>query len=384
MKAFGITLAFFGFALSGGALYLLKDGERLRYHHNPFAIQESGYGMLLARLSQDTVNKVWHYGFEEVDPYGHDHDASTCSDPSHNHQPMELLTHESGEGNHADGDEMESAEKSGSESGGHHHAESHEEEHLHEHAHEHGHEHELADEHEHHDHEHHDHDHGDHDHDHGEAAVAEHGLEPLHEAMEFIEEMRHARFERTSNKHLSQAHKMVVARDIEEMLLRAYKMDPSDYGVYSAYFLFLTTHDLRATDRAVEHAKKVSELTISRAFQEDTSPDPWLTAAIAQLNLFFLDQEAYREKGAEVPVERLAEHRDKMGFFLQQYGVLREKAIASGRWENIPQDRREQTEERAGFAMKSFSQFDAMLARANRTEPGKETSGEVATGVEEK
>ena len=63
-----------GFLLVAVGFVRLKatDGA-LRPDGNPFAIQQSGYGKTLARLSQDTINVVWHLGIEQVNPIGHDH-----------------------------------------------------------------------------------------------------------------------------------------------------------------------------------------------------------------------------------------------------------------------------------------------------------------------
>ena len=65
----------------------LRSADQLRHNQNTFAIRSSGYGQLLAQLSQDTVNKVWHYGIEEVNPYHHHHDceAEGC-DHDHGHE----------------------------------------------------------------------------------------------------------------------------------------------------------------------------------------------------------------------------------------------------------------------------------------------------------
>ena len=56
---------------------------------------------------------------------------------------------------------------------------------------------------------------------------------------------------RTNPRGLSESHRLTVARDIEKSLLRAYRMDPTEYVVYNSYFLFLTSDELLA-QRAAE------------------------------------------------------------------------------------------------------------------------------------
>ncbi len=71
MKSFIAITATAGLLLTGiGAANLKRsaEGEGLAYHHNPLAIHESAYGMLLAELSQNTVDEVWHLGIEQVKP----------------------------------------------------------------------------------------------------------------------------------------------------------------------------------------------------------------------------------------------------------------------------------------------------------------------------
>ena len=68
------TLIGLGFVLATAGFRGLHSEEApIRADRNPFAIQQSGYGKTLARLSQDTVNVYWHLGIEGVNPVGHHH-----------------------------------------------------------------------------------------------------------------------------------------------------------------------------------------------------------------------------------------------------------------------------------------------------------------------
>ena len=214
------------------------------------------------------------------------------------------------------------------------------------------------------------------DHDHGTA------FDPIARAKDWIVAMKSARYARTNPFGINDTHRLAVAQDIEETLLRSYNMDPTNYGVYNAYYLFLTIHELRATPLAKEHARKVSSLTIGAAFKEDTNPAPWLTASVAVLNLFFLDQEKWRDAETSPPAAALEDYRQKMGYCLQQYAVLKQKAIADRRWKVISEERRRELDEREQFATKAFAQFDAMLARQGREDAADRKTAVNGAGAE--
>ena len=187
-------------------------------------------------------------------------------------------------------------------------------------------------------------------------------------AKDWLQAMNKSRFAKTSRFGINDAHRNEISREIEQMYLRAYLMDPTDYGVYNGYFLFLTIHELRGTPAAREHARKISQMTIGKARAEEIDPQPWVTAAMATLNLFFLDQEDSRTNQTAIPSAMLVQYQQQMRYCLQQYEILREKAIAEGRWDLISQVRKDDMEERAGFAGKTMEQFTVMLARQEASE----------------
>ncbi|MCB1234526.1 MAG: hypothetical protein KDM91_05600 [Verrucomicrobiae bacterium] len=339
-STFAIVAAALGLLLTavGGGNLRGRDDDSVRFHRNPFAIQRSAYGRLLARLSQDTINQVWHIGVEQVNPVGHVHgpecaDGHCEADHDHDHEAEAHADHDH---DHAEAGEglAESGEKHfpGCEK-----------------FHDHG---ESGGEHDH------DHDHDGHEHGHGFDVA-----DWIGEMKDGIVEMSHARYERTNPRGISELHRKAIAGDIERKFLNAYRMDPTDYGVYNGYFLFLTIHELRATPLARDHARLVSRHTIGEARREDTDPSAWLTATMAAMNLFFLDQEDWKTAGEEPSAAKIREHQALMRHCMRQYQVLKLKSMVEGRWETISGDRREDMRQREYFAGKAFEQFDAMLAR---------------------
>ena len=357
--------------------------------------------MLLAELSQNTVDEIWHLGIEQVNPAshghgghddheGHDHgpgeDCESCEKADEAKELLDQVTtaalpdlvrvnEDHGRDHqghsHAPGEECETCKKADhamkllesvtsaddpKKKADEHQGHDHSNHAAHDDA-------AHADDDEDHDgHDHSAHGHDDHSgHDHGSKSVSL--VDAITSAKDFLVDLKSAGYERTNPTAVSKAHKQHIAGEIEQMLLRSYKMDPTNYGVYNAYYLFLTAHELRASPAAFEHARKISHHTISRAQIEDTAPGPWLTAEMALLNLFLLDQHDWREQGIDPPVEKLVEYRDFSAYCKQQFHVLKQRAIADGRWETISAEKRSEMDERQYFAGKTFEQFDVLIAR---------------------
>lgn len=315
--------------LSGGAFLavvsavLLAQGGHLRHHRNPFAVQRSGYGMILARLSQDTVNKVWHYGIEGVNP--HDHEPGQDTVHRHDHDHACVHDHEN---NHPHPEVLAQAPIYGSDPG------PIPNELL-----------SVA----------------------GLPAEATSGGEPnlLQSGMEFLQDLKASKYNRTNPHGLTEAHKKKVAKDIEGLLLRSYQMDPTDYGVYNSYYLFLTIHELQARPASLEQAKRIAGLSIAASRDETETPFPSLTAASALIDQLLLDQQKARELGVSVPASVLRDYAACMHECLDRYANLRAQAEARGNWGRIGAARKAEAEERYRFLVRASEQFGALLGEAD-------------------
>lgn len=301
----------------------LNGSGRLKHSQNPLAIQRSGYGMVLARLSQNSVNKAWHYGLEEHGSHKHEHgdDCAVCE-------------HRGNAGNHAGEASYYTSQ--------------------------------------------------------GEAVPSDHlvsvaGLPPgaaaneksiVERALSRLLDLKKATYSRTNPTGLSKAHRSKVTADIEGVLLRSYKMDPTDYGVYNAYYLFLTSHDLRVTHATDEQAKRVAGMTVTAAMGEKENPFPWLTAASALLDEFFLDNQVAHERGISLPVAVVEDYKEKMACCLARFKALREVAIAEQRWQGIGEERISGAEERLRFLERASEQFTAILARESKKRVQANAGGE--------
>ena len=82
----GLTVA--GVALSASGFSSLKQENQLATDRNPMALQKSAYGRMLARLSESTIDRVWHLGVEQIVPHnisgdGHGSEGHAQSDGEH-------------------------------------------------------------------------------------------------------------------------------------------------------------------------------------------------------------------------------------------------------------------------------------------------------------
>ena len=293
-----------GIALTQAGLRRIDVGAQVI---NPFAIRQSGYGMMMARLSQDTVNRIWHSGVE-----GSDHDHSKCTNPAHHHELDHDVKH------HHDGKE---------------------------------------------------------------GAFFSRVVEDIRE---HLESMSNAENRRTSKYAMTEQHRLNAARRIEHTLLRSYQMDPTNYGVYNAYYLFLTMNDYGATEADKRKAEKLSRFTIGSAYHETENPAAWLTAASASLNLFFSEQGRRKKSGEEFTANELKKYRNQLSVCLTNYSKIVSKRKETGTWSMIPAARKEEMRERERFAGKTYEQFDAMLNRlaANEGHSESKPASDLVTNTE--
>lgn len=288
-----------GVGLAAAGLSGLRTGGTPLHSRDTFAIQGSAYGKLLARLSETTIDRVWHLGVEQIVPhYMSGEEENTGRNPLKNSPPTVEDTKV---------ENLSSIEK---------------------------------------------------------PATPKSHASPLEKSKKWIQERVVAQYTRTNPHSLNQSHLATVHRDIEELLLRSFKMDPTHYGAYDSYHLFLTISDFGGNPQATEQAKQIANVAISAAFKEDEDPEPWLTAAAAGMNLYLMDASPYMEKGEPVPLDILKEYRNKVGFCLQRFEEIQAKSENLGIWEGLSTERQMEIAERSLFAKRTFKQFDVMIARA--------------------
>jgi len=304
-----ILLVAAGLVLCGYGYFGLHQTGSLAPDHNPLAVQGSAYGKLLARLSETTIDRVWHLGVEQVVPH--------------------YMT-----GDHDDHDH---------------------------------------DEHGHCQHGHCQHGHCQHAHDHlikKKAPVAATGSGSwIRDGKQWIHHRVIGQYQRTNRHATSPAHLASIYRRIESMLLRSFKFDPTHYGAYDSYHLFLTTSDFGGTPIATEQTKRIAHIAINAAEHENEDPEPWLTAAAAFMNLYLVETAPYNIKSEPIPFDIVKRYRDDIGHCLQRFAEIQAESERVGNWQMLSQARQMEISGRNLFAKRTHEQFDALIARREAPNP---------------
>lgn len=184
---------------------------------------------------------------------------------------------------------------------------------------------------------------------------------------------------RTNPYALTSSHRERIHKDLANLMMRSYRLDPTHYGAYNSYNLFITHHQFGGTEESREHAKSLAENTIHLIENEDEDPEAFLTAASASMNLFLLETEDARIAGSQIELDTLRRFRKQIAGFLDRFETLQTRAEDSGDWDYLSMDRQVEIAHRYRFTKRTFQQFDAMIARYESSEPG-----EVSTEVAEK
>ena len=148
---------------------------------------------------------------------------------------------------------------------------------------------------------------------------------------------------RTSSVPLSASHLRHIRTDIRRKLYEAFLLDPTNYTTYDALHFFLTAMSDIPGETFSSETTAAASLVWEVAAREDEDPEPWLTAAVAMMNL---DLEFDHS-----PVPSLTEpelhHRIKEA--LRSFDRLREQSLADGRWSELSNQRRTEIEARRDF-----------------------------------
>ncbi|MDF1861850.1 MAG: hypothetical protein P1U87_16650, partial [Verrucomicrobiales bacterium] len=202
-------------------------------------------------------------------------------------------------------------------------------------------------------------------HDHGKEA--EEHLSFIDRSKKYLHEFNQIKYTRTNPKSMNEAHLAWAKKEVEKQLLHSYKMDPLHYGAYNSYHLFLTVHEFGGTDATRERAKLIAQITMQEALKENEDPEPYVTAAAAMLNLFFMENGTHMENGTKMPLEDLKRFRNDIQHCLGRFKELYEGALENGVWDNLSRERQLEIASRIRFSNRTFEQFDVLIARAEST-----------------
>lgn len=148
---------------------------------------------------------------------------------------------------------------------------------------------------------------------------------------------------RTSSVPLSASHLRHIRTDIRRKLYQAFLLDPTNYTTYDALHFFLTAMSDIPEETLFPEIAAAAFLVWGVAAREEEDPEPWLTAAVAMMNL---DLEF---DDTPVPSLTKSELHHRIKDALKSFDRLKNESLADGRWSELSSQRRAEIEARRNF-----------------------------------
>jgi hypothetical protein len=206
-------------------------------------------------------------------------------------------------------------------------------------------------------------------HDHGAQGDAnctetpqERGAEPK----TLIAKLEQATSERTNGRPPTPGHKFYLRRQVEDRLRMAWELDPSNYGNYNSYQLFLTEPSVGTRPVLTDTVKKVAERTIKYCLEETSDPRPALTAASAAGNILEL-MFIHREE-EHYTIDQMRSLLKLMDYSISKHHDLKSRWMQSGDLERLSPARIEEMETRLAFVEHMREASDKTIQRLSSTE----------------
>ena len=207
---------------------------------------------------------------------------------------------------------------------------------------------------------------GDCGHDHGTAAeTCDAGDQAPSREASFISRIESAVTERTNPRPASEGHKFYLRRQVEDRLLFAYELDPSNYANYNSYHLFLTEPAVGTRPVLTERVLMLAGLTIDYSLREQSDPRPALTAASAAGNILELMFQ-HRDNHS---IDQMSQQLRLLDQALARHRELGSRWIESGDFQNLSPARQDEMLERLAFVTKVRDAAEATIRRLSSTTP---------------
>jgi hypothetical protein len=177
---------------------------------------------------------------------------------------------------------------------------------------------------------------------------------------------REEKSRRTNPKPPGGAHATAIRRDLRQMLVNAFLLDPGSYTIYEALYLFLTSMDGIDQAEGEQRAGELSEFAIHWISGETEDPEPWLTAAAASINLHLSlghsDSGPHRARTRPANDESLISNAAAC---LNRFDALWAESGAEGRRDLLSEERRNEINERRAF----LGRLVAAWQKREKTQP---------------
>ena len=184
----------------------------------------------------------------------------------------------------------------------------------------------------------------------------------------WVARAREQKSQRTNPKPLGGAHTAAIRRDLRQMLVNAFLLDPGSYTIYEALYLFLTSMDGADQEEVGQRADELSEFALLWVSAETEDPEPWLTAAAASINLHLSaarvadgsDRSRNHQPNEESWISKAAN-------CLNQFDALRADSVSGGRWYLLSDERRKEINERRDFLGRLVAAWQAREKAESRS-----------------
>jgi len=187
----------------------------------------------------------------------------------------------------------------------------------------------------------------------------------LPERKSLVQRLETAVSERTNPRPATRGHKFYLRRQVEDRLLFAYELDPSNYANYNSYHLFLSEPAVGTRRVLTSRVMELARLTISYSLREESDPRPALTAASAAgniLELMFLHRENHS-------LPEMQEQLKVLDFALDRHRQLATRWIETGDFQRLSNARQAEMLERLRFTTKVRDAAATTIERLSATTP---------------
>lgn len=182
---------------------------------------------------------------------------------------------------------------------------------------------------------------------------------PSQRLQAFLDDLDSISRRRTNLRSPSAAHKFYLRRQIEDKLRFAYELDPSHYGNYNSYHLFLTEPQLGTRPMLTKEAVDLAARTVDYCLHECNDPRPALTAASAASNILEL---VFLYPGRHSTAE-MRKDLELIDGCLARFREISVDWENSGLWSNLSEFRREEIADRYHFLSRIRDASEATICR---------------------
>lgn len=179
----------------------------------------------------------------------------------------------------------------------------------------------------------------------------------------FIERLNAISEKRTNPNPPTPGHKRYLRSKIENRLRFAYELDPSHYGNYNSYHLFLTEPELGTSKQSFragrDRADALAEETILYCLQIDSTPAPALTAATAAYNI--LESMFYFKE--DYTLREMAEQLQVIDYCLNRFQRLLKQSQQNDTWNILSTIKQNEILTRAQFTQRMRNVLHQALVR---------------------